>query len=105
MRTLGCTCTCIRDHDPELLQAHNVKPQLCAVEKNPPYDEAPLNRAIVEVTANAVASGTGGEFEFKITNQDRSVGATLSGEISLAHGREGHRDARSGARERYCPSK
>ena len=54
-----------------------------------PYDKAPLNKAIVEATGNAVASGTGGEFEFTITNQDRSVGATLSGEISLAHGREG----------------
>ena len=61
---------------------HEGKPQLCAVEKNLPYDEAPLNQAIVEATGNAVASGTGGEFEFTITNQDRSVGATLSGEIS-----------------------
>ena len=68
---------------------HEGKPQLCAVEKNPPYDKAPLNRAIIAATRDAVGSGTGGEFEFVITNQDRSVGATLSGEISLAHGREG----------------
>ena len=55
---------------------HEGKPQLCAVEKKPTM-QAPLNQ-IAEAAGNAVASGTGGEFEFTITNQDRSVGATLS---------------------------
>ena len=68
---------------------HEGKPQLCAVEKNVPYDEAPLNQAIVDATRDAVASGQGGDFEFGVTNCDRSVGATLSGEISLAYGGEG----------------
>ena len=30
---------------------HEGKPQLCVVEKNPPYDEAPLNRAIIAKNA------------------------------------------------------
>ena len=77
--------------DPLLYQGpeHEGKPQLCSVEKNPPYDEAPLNQAIIRVTETAVASGQGGEFDFVVTNCDRSVGATLSGQISLVYGREG----------------
>src|SRR6056300_665489 len=79
------------DFSPILYQGpeHEGKPQLCAVEKNPPYDDAPLNQAIVHAARDEMVSGEGGEFHFTITNQDRSVGATLSGEISLAHGREG----------------
>jgi len=79
------------DFSPILYQGpeHEGKPQLCAVEKNPPYDDAPLNQAIVHAARDGMVSGEGGEFHFTITNQDRSVGATLSGEISLAHGREG----------------
>ena len=79
------------DFSPILYQGpeHLGKPQLCAFEKNPPYDKAQLNQSIVEVTHDAVTSGDGDEFNFTITNQDRSVGATLSGEISLVYGREG----------------
>ncbi len=79
------------DFGPILYQGpeHNGKPQLCAVEKNPPYDEGLLNKAIVDATRDAVATGQGGEFAFAITNCDRSVGATLSGEIALTHGLEG----------------
>ena len=79
------------DFAPMLYQGpeHAGKPQLCAVEKNPPYDEAPLNQAIIEATRDAVASGSGGHYAFSITNCDRSVGATLSGEISLAYGLKG----------------
>ena len=79
------------DFAPMLYQGpeHAGKPQLCAVEKNPPYDEAPLNQAIIEATRDAVASGSGGQYAFSITNCDRSVGATLSGEISLAYGLKG----------------
>jgi glutamate synthase (NADPH) large chain len=79
------------DFGPILYQGpeHEGKPQLCAVEKNPPYDQGLLNKAIVDATRSAVASGEGGDFEFTITNCDRSVGATLSGEIALAYGLEG----------------
>ena len=79
------------DFAPMLYQGpeHAGKPQLCAVEKNPPYDQAPLNQAIIEATRDAVASGSGGHYAFSITNCDRSVGATLSGEISLAYGLKG----------------
>ena len=79
------------DFGPILYQGpeHAGKPQLCAVEKNPPYDQGLLNQAIVEQTREAVATGSGGRFAFGITNCDRSVGATLSGEIALAYGLEG----------------
>jgi len=79
------------DFGPILYQGpeHAGKPQLCAVAKNPPYDQGLLNQAIVDATREAVASGAGGHYEFTITNCDRSVGATLSGEIALAYGLEG----------------
>jgi glutamate synthase (NADPH/NADH) large chain len=79
------------DFAPMLYQGpeHAGKPQLCAVAKNQPYDQAPLNQSIVDATRDAVASGTGGTYAFSITNCDRSVGATLSGEISLAYGLKG----------------
>ena len=79
------------DFAPMLYQGpeHAGKPQLCGVEKNPPYDEAPLNQAMIEATRDAVASGAGGQFAFSVTNCDRSVGATLSGEISLKYGLQG----------------
>ena len=68
------------------------KPQTCQVEKNPPFDPGTLNQNIVETCRDAVNGKHGGEFEFTITNCDRSVGATLSGEIAKLHGNKGMSD-------------
>ncbi|MCW8885339.1 MAG: glutamate synthase large subunit [Motiliproteus sp.] len=64
-------------------------PQTCQVERNPPYDEGALNQQILAACQEAVAGKKGGDFEFTITNCDRSVGATLSGEIAKHHGNLG----------------
>jgi len=69
------------------------KPQTCAVEKNAPYDEALKNAQMVEEVISAVESKSGGEFEFTVTNCDRSVGARLSGEIAKRYGNLGMADA------------
>jgi glutamate synthase (NADPH/NADH) large chain len=79
------------DFGPILYQGpeHVGKPQLCVLEKNPPHDKGLLNQKIVEATRDAVSSGQGGEYSYSITNCDRSIGATLSGEICINHGLNG----------------
>ena len=58
-------------------------------EANLPFDEGKLNQQLVDVSRDAVAHKTGGEFRFNINNTDRSVGASLSGEIAKQHGDQG----------------
>jgi glutamate synthase (NADPH/NADH) large chain len=65
------------------------KAQCCAGERNDPYDAAILSREILALALPAVKSKSGGEFEFAITNCDRSIGARLSGEIAKHHGNQG----------------
>jgi len=69
------------------------KPQTCQQAQNTPFDTGLLNLSIVEATRDAVATKRGGEFNFAITNCDRSVGARLSGEIAKQHGNLGMADA------------
>ncbi|MEW6994183.1 glutamate synthase large subunit [Colwelliaceae bacterium MEBiC 14330] len=58
-------------------------------EENTAFDEGKLNQEILAVTSEAVAHSSGGEYRFKIQNTDRSVGATISGEIARYHGDQG----------------
>ncbi|MBU2924093.1 glutamate synthase large subunit [Colwellia sp. 4_MG-2023] len=58
-------------------------------EGNKPFDEGLLNQKMLEAAKDAVAHSHGGEFRFTIQNTDRSVGATLSGEIARQHGDQG----------------
>ena len=63
-------------------------PSYC-VAKNEPLDNGDLNLQIVADTTNAVTRKSGGDFYYDIQNTDRSVGATLSGEVADAHGNQG----------------
>lgn len=65
------------------------KPQVCAVDRNHPFDKGELAEAMVRKILPAIEAKTGGEFEFRITNCDRSVGARLSGEIARRYGNQG----------------
>jgi len=65
------------------------KPQLCAVAKNEPFDKGETAEAIVRELLPAIEGKTGGEFEFRITNCDRSIGARISGEIAKRYGNLG----------------
>jgi glutamate synthase (NADPH/NADH) large chain len=58
-------------------------------EENIPFDSGQLNQQMLTSAKNAVAHSSGGEFRFTIQNTDRSVGATLSGEIAKQHGDQG----------------
>ena len=61
------------------------KPNTCQVERNHPFDEGKLAEQMVKDTAEAIADKAGGNWSYRVTNCDRSIGARLSGEIGRAH--------------------
>ncbi|ASK35269.1 glutamate synthase large subunit [Alcanivorax sp. N3-2A] len=65
------------------------KPTHCQVARNEPFDKGLLNAKMVEEMQTAVESRSGGSFHYTITNCDRSVGATVSGQIARHHGNLG----------------
>ncbi len=58
-------------------------------EENNPFDKGLLNKEILDACTDAVLHSKGGDFRFSIQNTDRSVGASLSGEIARHHGDQG----------------
>ncbi len=64
-------------------------PQFCMVDQNQPFDRGELAERMVTDTQAAIASKSGGRFEYPVTNCDRSIGARLSGEIAKQHGNDG----------------
>ena len=68
------------------------KPQTCQVEQNTPFDEGALAERMVSETLPAIEAKAGGQFDFDITNCDRSIGARISGEIATRYGNRGMSD-------------
>ncbi|WP_185906531.1 glutamate synthase large subunit [Teredinibacter haidensis] len=73
-------------HTDTLLES---KPQFCKLERNPPFDKGLLAEEMVNTILPAIESKSGGQFEFIVTNCDRSIGARISGEIAKRHGNQG----------------
>ncbi|MEZ5508426.1 MAG: glutamate synthase large subunit [Gammaproteobacteria bacterium] len=69
------------------------KPQTCAMPRNEPFDKGALAEKMVAAALVAIENKTGGEYEFTITNCDRSIGARVSGEIAKRHSNQGMADA------------
>jgi glutamate synthase (NADPH/NADH) large chain len=69
------------------------KPQYCLVPCNAPEDKGALAERMVADSRDAIASRSGGEFQYAIRNSDRSIGARLSGEIARRHGNLGMEDS------------
>jgi glutamate synthase (NADPH/NADH) large chain len=65
------------------------QPEFCRVRANVPFDKGEKAEQMVAATLAAIEGKTGGEYEFEVTNCDRSIGARLSGEIALRHGNQG----------------
>ena len=65
------------------------KPHTCQVERNPAFDKGELAERMVAECLPAIESGSGGEYSFRLSNCDRSIGARLSGEIARRHGNQG----------------
>jgi glutamate synthase (NADPH/NADH) large chain len=62
------------------------KPQFCQVARNEPFDKGVLAEKMVAAALPAIEGKTGGTYEFRVGNCDRSIGARLSGEIAKRHG-------------------
>jgi glutamate synthase (NADPH/NADH) large chain len=73
------------DHDPDEPQRTKTRPQTHEVDDH-------LDRELIAAAADAIERGEPVEVETAITNEDRAVGAMLSGRISEAHGEEGLAD-------------
>jgi glutamate synthase (NADPH/NADH) large chain len=58
-------------------------------EENTAFDKGQLNQKILATTTESVTHSKGGDYRFAIRNTDRSVGASLSGEIARHHGDQG----------------
>jgi glutamate synthase (NADPH/NADH) large chain len=65
------------------------QPEFCQVASNDPFDKGEKAEQMVAATLDAIESRSGGEFEFEVTNCDRSIGARLSGEIARRYGNTG----------------
>ena len=68
-------------------------PQFCTDLRNEPFDKGELAEEMLVQALPAIEAGTGGQYEFKVQNFHRSIGARLAGEIARRHGNEGMRDA------------
>ena len=73
-------------HTDSFLQS---KPQYCQVSKNEPWDKGLLAEKIVAEVLPSIQAKKSAEFNFSITNCDRSIGARVSGEIAKLHGDQG----------------
>ena len=75
-----------------LLESHPAaegKAQYCQVQGNAPFDKGILAEKMVAEMLPAIEARTGGSFDFKIGNCDRSIGARISGEIAKRYGNLG----------------
>ena len=61
----------------------------CTEKRNPPFDKGRLNQEILAAAANALEHNESWSGHFGIRNNDRTVGATLSGAVARRYGRPG----------------
>jgi glutamate synthase (NADPH/NADH) large chain len=69
------------------------QPEYCVVTSNDPFDRGEKAEHMVAEMLPAIESRKGGEFEFTVTNCDRSIGARISGEIARRYGNAGMNEA------------
>jgi len=61
----------------------------CTQASNPPFDTGVLNQEILKAAREALESGEKWTGQFAVNNYDRSVGASLAGEVARRFGRKG----------------
>jgi glutamate synthase (NADPH/NADH) large chain len=64
-------------------------PQYCLDQRNDPLDKAALAEKMLLDMRAAIASKAGGEYAYRVSNFDRSIGARISGEIARHWGNNG----------------
>ncbi|MRH78076.1 glutamate synthase large subunit [Spiribacter sp. C176] len=65
------------------------KAAYCMTPSNVPFDRGELAEQMVADALPAIEAASGGEFSYRVQNNDRSIGARLSGEIAERHGNLG----------------
>ena len=65
------------------------KAAYCMTPSNVPFDRGELAEQMVADALPAIEAASGGEFNYQVKNNDRSIGARLSGEIAERHGNLG----------------
>jgi len=68
-------------------------PQFCLEQRNDPLDKAALAEKMLLDMRAAIATKSGGEFAYQVSNFDRSIGARISGEIARHWGNNGMSDS------------
>ena len=68
-------------------------PRFCIQDRNRPWDKGELAERMVADARDAIANSTGGRFDYAIRNDNRSIGARVSGQIAKRHGNAGMADA------------
>ena len=66
--------------------------RFCVSEKNEPQDKGELAEEMVKDILPAIENKSGGIFNYKVQNFNRSIGARLSGEIARRYGNQGMAD-------------
>jgi glutamate synthase (NADPH/NADH) large chain len=69
------------------------KPLFCTTPRNAPFDKGELAERMVADVLPAIEGKAGGEFHYTLRNNNRSIGARLSGEIARRHGNLGMSEA------------
>ncbi len=65
------------------------RPRFCVEPHNEPFDKGPLAERMVVDMLPAIDAKAGGEYEYAIRNDNRSIGARVSGEIAKRYGNNG----------------
>ncbi|MFW6345722.1 MAG: glutamate synthase large subunit, partial [Halomonas sp.] len=68
------------------------KPMRCLEPSNMPFDKGELAERMVADCLPAIEAGSGDERHYELRNNNRSIGARLSGEIAARHGNQGMAD-------------
>jgi glutamate synthase (NADPH/NADH) large chain len=67
----------------------SLSPHFCMTKSNNPWDQAKLNQKIMQNIKGPISKNIKSNFSYKISNQDRSVGAQASGFIASLYGERG----------------
>jgi glutamate synthase (NADPH) large chain len=79
-----------------ILSTAGLKPdgaQYCATPSNTPFDKGELAERMVRDMLPAIEAKSGGEWAYRLSNFNRSIGARISGEIARRWGNYGMQDA------------
>ncbi|MGB1109170.1 MAG: glutamate synthase large subunit [Gammaproteobacteria bacterium] len=68
------------------------EPQFCVAPHNEPFDKGEVAEQMVADMLPAIEAKSGGEFSYTLKNNNRSIGARVSGEIAKRHGNLGMSD-------------